>query len=473
MTKLYTFDDCSQLEIDEVHDLYRKHVNSSRVDLLSSFDFGRELISEAQGIWLTTKARRRIMDFTGGIGVLSHGHNHPRILEVRRRFQEQKRMEVHKNYFSPYVAALGHNLASILPGDLDYSFFPNSGSEAVDGALKTAIKYHGGKRNKILYSDIAFHGKLFGPASVTCSPENNFSYPRLPGCEQFVYDDIESVKKKIDESRDERGQSSYAGLILEPMNVSNMRQCSPEFLRELREICTKEDIVLIFDEVYSGWCKAGTLFYFMRIEGLVPDVLCMAKSFGGGKASISGIVTRKPIFEQAFDNPSSANLQTSTFYAFGEETVTALEAVNIIVEDNYVGRSQHIETRIREHFARLREKHPKFVRDARGSGAIHGVFLNAGPEILNKMIGLLPGELFDDANFMKKLVTAAVVSDLYTEHDILTFISLGVDIHLIVAPSLIVEDDELDHFFECLDKTLSKGLMRLVTTFAKKKFLKK
>ena len=470
--KLLSVDDCQNLDIDEVHQLYRDHVNSSRVDILSIFDFGKDLVERSEGLYIYTKDGRRISDFTGGIGVLNHGHNHPRILKARKQFQEQQRMEVHKNFFSPYVAALSHNISALLPGDLDYCFFPNSGSEAVDGALKTAYKYHDGTRPNFLYSNIAFHGKLFGADSVTNSPENHYIYPALSNTYQFEFNNLESVKKVIDGLRDDKGQCTVAGLILEPLNVSNLRKCSDEFLLGVREICNKENIVLIFDEIYSGWCKGGELFYFMKTPGLLPDVLCMAKSFGGGKASISGMVTRKKIFKKAFDTPQSANMQSSTFYAFGEETITAIEAVNIIVEDDYIGKSQRIEKKLADGFRLLQAKYPKYIDDARGAGAIHGIFLNPGPAILSKLVNLIPGELFDDPRFMFKLVVASVISHMYTHHDTLTFTSLGYDIHLIVAPPLIVTDEEIDHFFDSLDKTLSIGFLKLILNFTKKKFLK-
>ena len=82
-------------------------------------------------------------------------------------------MEVHKTIFSPYLAALSHNIAQLLPKDLDYSFFCNSGAEAVEGAMKLAYKYHDGSRKTILHSDISFHGKLLGSASITASKEEN------------------------------------------------------------------------------------------------------------------------------------------------------------------------------------------------------------------------------------------------------------------------------------------------------------
>ena len=210
----------------------------------------------------------------------------------------------------------------------------------------------------------------------------------------------------------------------------------------------------------------------MKIPDLLPDVLCMAKSFGGGKSSISGLVTRKKIFKKAFDTPISANMQTSTFYAFGEETVTALEAVNIIIEEDFVAKSQRIEKKLSIGFQNLKNKYPRIITDVRGAGAIHGIFINPGPKILGKLVNFIPGEIYNDERFMAKLVTTAVISHLYTHHNILTFTSLGYEVHLIVAPPLIIKDDEIDHFFACLDKTFAIGILSLVIKFAKKKFLK-
>ena len=111
MPQLYSVDDCESMTTKQVHGLYRDHVNRSQVSLMTSFGFGQELVERAEGVYIHQRDGRRILDFTGGVGVLNHGHNHPRILAARLRFQEQRRMEVHKTYFSPYVAALGHNLA--------------------------------------------------------------------------------------------------------------------------------------------------------------------------------------------------------------------------------------------------------------------------------------------------------------------------------------------------------------------------
>ncbi|MBD0707448.1 MULTISPECIES: aspartate aminotransferase family protein [unclassified Streptomyces] len=471
MPQLYSVDDCESLTTKQVHGLYKDHVNKSQVSLMTSFGFGQELVESAEGVWITQRDGRRVLDFTGGVGVLNHGHNHPRILAARQRFQERRSMEVHKTYFSPYIAALGHNLAELLPGDLNMSFFPNSGAEAVEGAVKLAYKYHGGRRSRVLRADISFHGKLLGSGSLTGQNQSTFQFPGIPGVEIFRYGDLASVTELVTRLRTAKGESDVYAILIEPLSASTMNECSEEFLRGLREICTAENIVLLFDEIYTGWGKTGTLFHFMRYEGLVPDILTTSKSFGGGKSSISAFVAREPIFRKAYDNLTDALLQSTstTYYGFGEEAVTAIEAVNVAVEDDYPARARAIERILAPGLERIAKEYPDVVAEVRGHGALHGVFLHKGPKVLEVLTKLVPSAMTKDPRFRTKLVTSSVVNALYRDHGVYTYYTLNGDNPLMVAPSLVAEPEEVEYFLACLDETLAQGLPRLLTRFVKEK----
>ncbi len=466
MMKLISVQEAEKLGVREVHDLYRRYVNKSQVDLMSSFGFGRELIDRAEGAYVYTKDGRRILDFTGGVGVLSHGHNHPRILAARKRFQEEHRMEVHKTYFSPYLAALGHNLAQILPGDLSMSFFPNSGAEAVEGAVKLAYKYHGGKRKSILRADISFHGKLLGSGGLTGGAQNHFAFPTIPGIGTFTYGDLDSVRSAVAA----RKGDVYA-ILIEPFSASTMRYCSADFLYGLRQLCTANNIVLIFDEIYTGWGKTGSMFYFMRHDGLLPDVLTTSKSFGGGKSSISAFVAREPVFRKAYDTMKDALLQSTstTYYGFGEETATAIEAIAIAVQDDYPARAREIERILGPGLDRLRKTYPEAIDDVQGAGALFGVFLTGGPRLLDLVAKLAPGGMARDPLLRTKLITCAVIDALYRDHDIYTYYTLNGRSPLVVGPPLVAEPAEVERFLDALDDTLAVGMTKLLTRFVREK----
>lgn len=470
--KLYAWEEAVDMNIKNIQSLYKKYVNPGQVDLIGSFGFGRVSAIKSEGIIIKTQDGREIYDFSGGIGVLNHGHNHPRILEARRKFAEQQRMEVHKNFLSQYVAALSHNIAQLLPEDLDISYYCNSGAEAVEGAIKMAYKYHGGNRKYILSADVAFHGKLLGAAGLTHSPELDFSFPTIPNIGMFQYNDIESIKEQIAQLRVADKSDIYA-IVLEPFNGSSLRECSVAFLTELREICTKEDIVLIFDEVYTGWGKTGDLFNFMK-KGVTPDILTFAKSFGGGKSSISGYTARTPIFMKAYGNLNDATLHSTTYNGFGEECVTAIEAINVLIEDKLIDRSQKIYEKLNPALLKLKEKYPDLIDDVRGSGALNGVLFNSEVNaVIKTALNFVPGKIFKDERFFAKLITGAVISELFNTHNILTFFGSNYEIPLIISPSLVVTDEQLDHLVDALDKTLAIGKYHLILKFAKFKYLDK
>jgi putrescine aminotransferase len=471
--KLYTWQECADFDIKKIYELYREDVNKSQVGMIGSFGFGRAVAVRAEGMYIYTSDGRKIMDFTGGSGVLNHGHNHPRILAARIEYQKQKRMEVHKNFLSPYIAGLSHNIAELLPEDLNISYFCNSGAEANEGAVKIAYKYHDGNRKYILHANISYHGKLLGSAGLTGSPDSHYKFPTIPNIESFAYNNIKSVKDLVARFRKPDGKSDIYTIIIEPFNAMSLRECSSEFLQELRAICNSEGIILIFDEVYSGWAKTGELFNFMG-KGVAPDIVAYSKSFGGGKSSISGYTTRTPIFRKAYDNLIDAMLHTSTYNGFGEECITAIEAINIIIEDDYVSKSKRIHAYLSSGLKRLHEKYPDLIDKVRGSGALHGILLNRDVNsVIKSAISALPAKVFKDELFLAKLLTGSVMSELFQTHNILTFYGASKENPLLVSPSLIVTDEEMDRFLESLDKTLSIGKLKLILNFVKQKVLKK
>ncbi len=472
--KLFSIKDSENLEIKEVHDLYKKFVNSGQVELISKFGFGNELVERSEKNFIYTKSGKKIFDFTGGIGVLNHGHNNERILKARESFANLKKMEVHKNYFSPYVAALSHNIATVLPGDLNISYLSNSGSDANEGALKLAYKYHNGKREYVLNSSISFHGKKVIASNITSSEETSyFKFQQNVKSLAFEYNNISSIEKLVQETR-KNGQSNIYAIIVEPFSASSLLSCSKEFLFQLRKICDEEDIVLIFDEVYTGWTKTGELFYFMNFPDLIPDIVTSGKSLGGGKASISAYTCREKFFKRAYGNLRDATLHSSTFNALGEETITAIEAVNILIEEDYIKKSKNIFNIINPKLKELMNKYPKIIKDVRGSGTLNGVVINTdfADKYFQPLISLIPSKFAKDRYAIKKILVTSIISSLYDDHNILTFYGSNVDLPLKISVPVITKEEDLTYFVDSLDKVLARGVVNNVTKFLKKNIFK-
>ncbi|MFD2421829.1 aspartate aminotransferase family protein [Amycolatopsis pigmentata] len=454
----------ANLTAGQVRELYRRFVDGGQIRPMTSFGCGDSLTDRAEGVWLYTRDGRRILDFASGAAGFSHGHNHPSIVAARLRYAERRRMEVHKTYFSPYLAALGHNLATILPGDLCLSFFPNSAAEAIEGAVKLAYKYHGGTRNTILCSDIADHGRLLGSGSLSAG--NKGRYPEIPGVARYHYDSTESVRSAITRATKSGNCDVYA-ILVEPFSSSTARQCSKQFLRDLRELCTAGKIVLIFDETRTGLGRTGSLFHFTRHPGLIPDVLAISRSFGGGKSSVSAYVARKRIFRQSYDNLADSLLHSTstTYYGFGEENATAIEAIRIAVEHDYPRRARDIQDVLAPGLARIQRSCPGTISEIRGCGATFGVMLDYSDEVVKVAGKALPSGLTDNRDFVAKLTSAAVLDALYKNHGILAHQGLHGRLPVLIGPPLIAEPEHVERFLDGFEAALADGLPRLLTKF--------
>ena len=474
--KLISLSEVDSLEISEIWGLYDNYVNKGLRKIFSLFSFGKDVFIEARGMYLYTNDGKKILDFTGGIGVLNHGHNHEDIINARISYQKKHKPEVHKIIFSPYTAVLSHNIAKLLPGDLNKCFFPNSGAEAVEGALKLAFKYHKGKRDYVLHSNISFHGKLIATGAISGNYPECDDFQQMPFTHDYEFNNINSVKAALNYLK-KNGTSNVYALIIEPYSSSSFQAADKEFLIELQHICNEENIILIFDEVYTGWGKTGSLFYFMRYENLIPDIVTMSKSFGGGKASISCYVTRDEIHDKAYSSISDAPKHSSTYSGFGEEAVTAIEAIRIAYEDDYSQKANDINEMLNMKLGALKNDYPKILRDIRGVGALNCIDISIPIESIEDSIKKTHIEFLKDKyQTISKIVAASIMEEMYSSHGIL--ISTGERrifskekemyeymLYILVTPSCIAEEEHIDQFVKALRETLRKGLIKLVSLF--------
>ena len=452
---LVTLEEAYKLSPIEVKDLYKKNVNPNLVKLFNFFSFSNDKPVRASGCYIELSDGRKILDITGGIGVLNHGHNHPDILKARIDYQMKNKMEVHKNYLSPLYSALAENLRRITPKGLDYSFFPSSGSEAVEGCLKLAYKYANKNWKKpksiyVLHSKNSFHGKLFGAGGVTGSPELNYKFPSPFKTDVFERDNEEKIIKLV-----EKYNKKIFALIYEPFSASLCEESEIEFLVFLRKICSKNNIPLIFDEVYTGLFKTGKLFNFMRSD-IVPDMVSFAKSFGGGKSSIAGYITNERIFKGAYGKGKYATLHSTTYSGLGEEAATAIKSIEIAFRDDYETKSKFIGIRLNQILNKL-EGNSEIIKSYSGAGALWAIEINPA-----KIPLLHPLSIYD-YRFAQKLATALIIEKLYKEFSILSFFGSNKKIKLIISLPLIAQEEDIDKIKKALESIFinTNGLNRL------------
>ena len=471
--KIYTTEEAEKLTINEVIELYKKYINPNQAQIFSSLPYGKDIFSTAEGVYIYTTDGKKILDFTGGLGVLGLGHNHKNIISSRIKFQEKKRMEVHKIVFSQYMAALSNNIANLLPGKLNKSFFLNSGAEAVEAAIKVSYKSFKSKRKYILYSDKSYHGKLIGSGSISGSYRKDKQFPQMDNCVSFKFNDALDLENKI---KDLKSKGEVYGVIIEPYSASMLTAFSENFINKLFELRNTYGFRIIFDEVFTGWYKSEKIFYFQNFKNqIVPDIITLSKSMGGGKSSISCLVVDDDVYGKAYGELSDTFLHTTTYNGFAEECVTALEATSLFATEEFEKKARDLSLYLNKKLLEIKKKHENKIYEVKGTGILNGIIFKSFPDEIAKMTEKIPIKFISDKSFfLKKLTATAVSCELYEKHNILTAVSDSSNSnHLFVSPSLVINNSEIDLFFEKLDNVLIKGFnqksLGLILNFLKSK----
>ena len=206
---------------------------------------------------------------------------------------------------------------------------------------------------------------------------------------------------------------------------------------------------------------AGPLFNFMRTS-TVPDIVVYSKSFGGGKSSISGYTTTKALFNSSYGSTNDALMHSTTYNAFGEETLTAIVAIEVALEEEFEKKSKNLQNLLETGFKKLSERY-KFFHSFSGMGALYGLEFEL-PELYKQLEKIFQNF---DKKFFKKLYVGALIDHLYSEHNILTYFTDNKKVCLAISPSLITSEKDINYLFDSLDKTFDKNQFLLVNTFIK------
>lgn len=317
------------------------------------------VVESAEGATLRTAGGREYLDLLAGIGVAALGHGNRRVLDaIARQAERHLHVMVYGELVQEAQVALAARLSALLPPSLGCVYFTNSGTEAVEGALKLARKATG--RAGLISFRGGFHGDTFGSLSMGGNPVYKTPFePLLPGAEQIPYDD-DSGFGRIDETT--------AAVLVEPVQAeAGVVIPRPGWLAALGERCRDVGALLIFDEVLTGLGRTGSLFAFER-EGVVPDVLVLAKALGGGLPLGAFVSSRQRMKTLAHDPPLA---HVTTFGGHPLSCAAGLACLEEIVERGLAERAARLgETFCAALRRRLGGPH---VREIRHAGLLIGI----------------------------------------------------------------------------------------------------
>jgi predicted acetylornithine/succinylornithine family transaminase len=394
--------------LDEIVELERRY-------LLPTYSRYPLAIARGKGVFVYDSDGRRYLDFVGGLGVNALGHAHPRIVKVIRE-QASRAIHVSNLYYNEYQGRLAQKLCEL--SGLQRAFFANSGTEAIEGALKLARaagRRSGatGKCNVVALAG-SFHGRTFGALSLTGQEKYRQPFePMLPGVTFVPLNDVEALRQSVDDST--------CAIVLEPVQgEGGIRECSPEFLREARSRADLHRAVLIFDEIQCGLGRTGRMFAFQQ-AGVLPDVVVVAKPIAAG-LPLGAFIAREELAG------AIAAGQHGTTFGGGPLTCrVALEYFSILEQEDLLARVTRVGAYLHEHLQSL-AKRSAVVREVRGRGAIQAMELSVPARPLVEQ-ALAEGVLFNS-----------------TQERVLRFL-----------PSFLLEEKHVDRGIRVLKKLLGRA----------------
>lgn len=330
-------------------------------------------IERAEGIWLYGPDGKKYIDLVSGVSVSNVGHSNPAVVTAgKEQLDKYMHLMVYGEIVQSPQVKYAKRLSDLLPPPLKSVYFVNSGSEAIEGAMKLAKRYTG--RSKFVSFNKAYHGSTHGALSIQGTEFYRNAYrPLLPDTWQIEFNDIEALDI-ID--------NKTAAVIVEPVQAeAGIIQPENEYLLNIRDRCDRTGTLLIFDEIQTGFGRTGTLFA-MEHFNVVPDILCLAKAMGGG-LPLGAFISSGDIMMTLSNSPALGHI--TTFGGHPVSCATGLAAFEEIIKGDLAVKANE---KGRRFMTKL--KHESIL-SIRGSGLFLAVKL-ASPGLLNKFIESGPGE---------------------------------------------------------------------------------
>lgn len=419
--------------------LYSELINPQLVRVLRSIGFDR-YYTRGEGAYLFDDQGERYLDFIAGFGVFGLGRSHP---VIKRALHEAIDADLPNlvQMDAPLLAGvLADEIVKRCGPRMERVFFTNSGTEAVEAALKFARCATG--RDRILHCDHSFHGLTYGSLSMNGGKEFRTGFgPLLPGSGEVRFGDADQLEKEL-RSRD------VAAFIIEPIQGKGVNVAPQDYWDAVAQLCNRYGTLLIADEVQTGLGRTGKLWGYEHY-GIAPDIIAISKSLSGGFVPVGAMVTSSAVSDKVYSSMQRAMVHSSTFKNNQLAMVAGLAALATIDDENLVDRARMSGDAFEKALAPLVERHAGF-QAVRGKGLMIGLVFGP-PDTWRQRARY---RLLEAAH--TGLFSQVIVAPLFTRHRILTQVAADSMNVVKLLPPLVIGQEEVDYFAEALDDVLTE-----------------
>ncbi len=430
----------------ERYELHSRYLNPQLPRMLHTIGFDKTY-DRASGAYFYDAEGHEYLDMLAGFGIFALGRHHPVVRGAIQQVMDLDLPDLTRFDCPPLPGLLAEQLIALTPG-LDRVFFGNSGTEAVETALKFARCATG--RRRVLYCDHAFHGLTTGSLSV--NGESGFRKgfdPLLPDT-AIPLGDLGALAREL-------RKGDVAALIVEPIQGKGVHAAPPGWLRAAQELLHEHKALLICDEVQTGIGRTGAFFAYQDEEGVLPDLVCAAKALSGGYVPIGATLGKSWIFEKVYSSMDRVLVHSASFGSNAQAMAAGLATLHVMRDEQVVENARRVGDLFRTRLAALTEKY-ELLAEVRGRGLMIGIEFGR-PRSLKLRTGWTALQAA-----RKGLFAQMVVVPLLQRHRILTQVS-GDHLEVIkLIPPLIITEREVDRFIDAFtdvmdDAHRGSGLM--------------
>ena len=421
----------------ENYDLHDRHINRTLVAVQRTIGFDK-VYARAEGAYLFDEQENAYLDFLSGYSVYNVGRNHPAIRQTLHDLLDLNLPNMVQMDCSLLSGLLAEALTQKLPSHLDAVFFCNSGTEAMEGAIKFARAATG--RVGLIALEGAFHGLSCGSLSIMGSAHFREGFGQmLPDIERVRMGDLAGLEALL-------SRGAAAALVIEPVQGKGVHFPSDDFFLQAQRLCRKYGTLLICDEVQTGLGRTGRWFGFEHWN-LEPDIITIAKSLSGGYVPCGAIVTRRAIYQKTFSRMDRCVVHSSTFGRNNLAMGCGLASLKVVEEEGLVENAAIMGALLLQKLNELKAQH-SVIKEVRGKGLILAIEFQEPRELMAKagwkLLHKIEPELFPQM----------VVTSLLSKHRILSQVAThGADI-IKILPPLIIGEKEIERFVSALNAVL-------------------
>ena len=418
--------------------LHEEHLNTQMVRVLKAIGYDR-VYTRAQGPYLYDNQGNEYLDLLSGFGVYALGRNHPTVIQALQDVLTSELPDMVQMDVSLLSGLLAEELLKRCPDRLTKMFFCNSGTEAVEAAIKFAR--YTTQRDKILYCEHGYHGLTLGALSL--NGENVFREgfgPLLPGCAAVPFNDIAALEQAL-------AGKDVAAFIVEPIQGKGVNLPSDDYLPEAARLCAKYGTLLVADEIQCGIGRSGK-FWAVEHWGVEPDMICMAKALSGGFIPVGGVAMTTRVMEAVFNRMDRAVVHGSTFSKNNMAMAAGLASLKVIDDEKLVENAARMGDELLAGMQQLVDRYELF-KSARGKGLMIAMEFGSPKSLSLKAAW----SMLEAAN--KGLFSQMITIPLFKNHRILSQVA-GHGMNVVkFLPPLVITDKDRDWILSALDEVIA------------------